>query len=621
MAVYKRGYQRYAGPLTGRWTRFMVLPRYAWERLYQQRLVILLTMLAFLWPLLCAGFVYLTNHVELLQGLEPEFREFIQVDGRFFAIFMYVQAGFAIFLAALAGPGLIAPDLANNALPLYLSRPLTRWKYALARLIVIVGMLSVVTWIPGLLLFGLQVGLAGGWWFLANWTLGAGMVVGFLLWLLVLSLVAMASSAYVKWRVVAGAVSLAFFFLLTGVAEMIDEVFRVTWGHALDPAWAVNRVWCSLLGVDPPAGPDAGDFVAVAGGIRLRTRPGDRTQAAAGGGGPMTEPASAEGYGGQAAAPKLGRRASEGGAVVFEDVSKFYGEVLGVNRVTLNIPPGITSLVGPNGSGKTTLMNLMTGLLFPDHGSILMRGISPRNPEALMRITGYATQYDTAPRWATGFTFITTGLLLFGYGRTEAEERAWKALERVSLTEAANRKVAAYSKGMRQRVRLAQAIAHDPDVVVLDEPLNGLDPLVRAETIDLFRSWAVEGKHVILSSHVLQEVDVISDQVVLIANGMIVAEGKIRNVRDEIDEHPSQYIVRCRDGDASGVAALLFGEDHITEIKLNDDRMGMLVMTRDREQFARALGRIALDGHRIESVVPADENVDALYQYLIGGKS
>jgi ABC-2 type transport system ATP-binding protein len=308
-------------------------------------------------------------------------------------------------------------------------------------------------------------------------------------------------------------------------------------------------------------------------------------------------------------------------AVVFTQVSKFYGEVLGVNRVTLDIPPGITSLVGPNGSGKTTLMNLLTGLIFPDHGSIAVRGISPRDPEALMRVTGYATQYDTAPRWATGFTFITTGLLLFGYGRTEAEERAWRALERLGLTEAAHRKVAAYSKGMRQRVRLAQAIAHDPDVLVLDEPLNGLDPLVRAETIDLFRAWAAEGKHVILSSHVLQEVDVISDQVVLMANGMIVAEGGIRTVRDEIQEHPSQFIVRCRERDASGLAALLFHEAHVTEIRLNADRMGMLVMTRDREQFARAIGRIALDGHRIESVVPADENVDALYEYLIGGES
>lgn len=305
-------------------------------------------------------------------------------------------------------------------------------------------------------------------------------------------------------------------------------------------------------------------------------------------------------------------------AVVFEGVSKFYGEVLGVNRVTLNIPPGITSLVGPNGSGKTTLMNLMTGLIHPDRGRILMRGISPRDPEALMRITGYATQYDTAPRWATGFTFVTTGLLLFGFRRAEAEEKAWNALERVGLTEAANRKVASYSKGMRQRVRLAQAIAHDPDLLVLDEPLNGLDPLVRAETIDLFRAWAATGKHVILSSHVLQEVDLISDQVVLIANGMIVAEGKIRDVRDELDEHPSQYVVRCRD--ASEVAAHLFGEDHITEIRLTDDRMGLLVMTRDREQFARALGRIALDGYRIEAVAPADESVDAVYGYLIGGQ-
>lgn len=303
-------------------------------------------------------------------------------------------------------------------------------------------------------------------------------------------------------------------------------------------------------------------------------------------------------------------------AVIFEEVSKFYGEVLGVNRVTLHIPPGITSLVGPNGSGKTTLMNLMTGMIFPDNGSIRMRGISPRDPEQLMRITGYATQYDAAPRWATGFSFITTGLLLFGYGRSAAEEKAWKALERLGLTEAAHRKMAAYSKGMRQRVRLAQAIAHEPDLLLLDEPLNGLDPLVRAETIALFRSWAAMGRHVILSSHVLQEVDLISDQVILIANGMIIAEGTIRDVREEIHEHPSQFIVRCRD--ASQVAALLFAEGHITEIRLNEDRMGLLVMTRDPEQFSRSISRIALEGQKIDSVIPADENVDALYEYLIG---
>jgi ABC-2 type transport system ATP-binding protein len=303
-------------------------------------------------------------------------------------------------------------------------------------------------------------------------------------------------------------------------------------------------------------------------------------------------------------------------SVIFDEVSKFYGDVLGVNQVTLQIPPGITSLVGPNGSGKTTLMNLMTGLIHPDGGSILMRGISPRDPERLMRITGYSTQYDAAPRWATGFNFITTGLLLYGYAQPEAEEKAWEALKRLSLTDAAHRKLASYSKGMRQRVRLAQAIAHEPELLLLDEPLNGLDPLVRADTIALFRSWAGQGRHVILSSHVLQEVDVISDQVILIANGMIIAEGKIRDVREEIHEHPCQFIVRCRE--AARIAALLFNENHITEIRLHDDREGLLVMTTDREQFSRTIGRIAIDGYKIDSIIPADENVDAVYEYLIG---
>lgn len=305
--------------------------------------------------------------------------------------------------------------------------------------------------------------------------------------------------------------------------------------------------------------------------------------------------------------------------ITFDEVSKFYGEVLGVNHVTLNIPPGITSLVGPNGSGKTTLMNLMSGLIHPDRGTIEVRGISPRRPELLMKTLGYATQYDAAPRGLTGFEFILSGLLLHGFAQKEAEQRAWAALERVSLTDAARRKVAAYSKGMRQRVRLAGALAHEPQILVLDEPLNGLDPLVRAETIALFRQYATEGRHVILSSHVLQEVDVFSDQVILIANGMIIAEGQIRGVRDEITEHPSQYLLRCTN--PSRVASLLFQEDHIAEVKVNEDGASLLVMTRNREALAQALSRIALLGNDIDGVVPFDENVDALYEYLIGGRS
>lgn len=303
--------------------------------------------------------------------------------------------------------------------------------------------------------------------------------------------------------------------------------------------------------------------------------------------------------------------------VAFDEVSKFYGEVLGVNKVSLRVPPGITSLVGPNGSGKTTLMNLMTGLIHPNRGTVTVRGLSPRDPEKLMRVVGYATQFDAAPRAVTGYDFVNTSLLLYGFSPKEAERKSWQAIERVNLREAASRKVAAYSKGMRQRIRLAQAIAHEPEVLVLDEPLNGLDPLVRAETIALFREFAAQERHVILSSHVLQEVDVISDQVILIANGMIIAEGQIRNVREEIHEHPSQFLIRCRE--ASRLAALLFELPHVSEIKLNEDKLGLLVLTTDREEFSRVLGRIAADGHEIESVIPADENVDSLYEYLIGG--
>src|SRR5215475_9005464 len=168
--------------------------------------------------------------------------------------------------------------------------------------------------------------------------------------------------------------------------------------------------------------------------------------------------------------------------IVFENVSRFYGEVLGVNRISLSIPPGITSLVGPNGSGKTTLMNLMTGLVRPTEGDIRVLGIRPSEPQKLFHLVGYSTQFDTFPKGVTGFQFIYSFLRLFGYQSTECEALTSKVIERVGLTDAAKRKVAGYSKGMRQRIKLAQAIAHDPRVLVLDEPLNGLDPLVRAET-------------------------------------------------------------------------------------------------------------------------------------------
>jgi ABC-2 type transport system ATP-binding protein len=303
--------------------------------------------------------------------------------------------------------------------------------------------------------------------------------------------------------------------------------------------------------------------------------------------------------------------------IVFENVSKFYGEVLGVNRVHLTIPPGITSLVGPNGSGKTTLMNLITGLLQPSQGVVRVLGISPSDPERLFTQLGYCTQYDSFPRGFSGRRFIQSYLRVHGHGSSSAAEVAARAIERVGLTEAADRRVAAYSKGMRQRIRLAQAIAHDPRVLVLDEPLNGLDPMARAEMIALFQEFARGGRHLIVSSHILHEVDLISDQVILLNEGYVVAEGDIQGVRSEMENRPLQILVRC--DQPARLAASVFAHDSVVEARIHQDRGGLLVSTTDADGFFLMLNRIVLEsGLSIESVTPADEDVHAVYQYLIG---
>ncbi len=304
--------------------------------------------------------------------------------------------------------------------------------------------------------------------------------------------------------------------------------------------------------------------------------------------------------------------------IVFEDVSKFYGEILGVNRVNLSIPPGITSLVGPNGSGKTTLMNLMTGLVRPSRGRIQILNYRTDEPEKLFQILGYSTQFDSFPKGLSGFQFVYSYLRLAGRDAASAEQLAWRAIERVNLTEAAKRNVASYSKGMRQRIRLAQALAHDPKVLVLDEPLNGLDPLARAEMIALFSEAAERGCHVIISSHILHEVDAISDQVILLSNGYVVAEGQIHNVRSEIQEHPTKILIRCTR--PREVAAKMVESEATIEVSIHNDGKGLLVKTRDPDHFYLALNDLAVTGIEIESVAPVDDDVLSVYEYLIGNE-
>ena len=304
--------------------------------------------------------------------------------------------------------------------------------------------------------------------------------------------------------------------------------------------------------------------------------------------------------------------------VVFDRVSKFYGEVLGVDRVTLSIPPGITGLVGPNGSGKTTLMNLATGLIRPTRGSVSVLGIPPSDPERLFAVVGYCTAFEAFPAGVTGHGFLEGILSLRGEGPVAVQAGAAKALERVGLVEAAHRKVAGYSKGMRQRLRLAAAIAHEPRVLLLDEPLNGLDPMARAEVLELFRALAAEGRHVVVSSHILHEVDLLADRVVLVKSGYVVAEGEAHGLREEVAERPMQVLVRC---DRPGyLAARLFDEGLVSEIELHEDGRGLLARTKSPDRFFLALNGAVLEGGlEVETVTPADDDVKAVYRYLIEG--
>ncbi|MGC2638537.1 MAG: ABC transporter ATP-binding protein [Acidobacteriaceae bacterium] len=304
--------------------------------------------------------------------------------------------------------------------------------------------------------------------------------------------------------------------------------------------------------------------------------------------------------------------------IVFENVSKFYGEVLGVNRVSLSMPPGITTLVGPNGSGKTTLMNLMTGLVQPSSGRISVFGLTPAEATPFFRAVGYCTQFDSFPRGLTGWEFLLDSLLLHGMSGFDAFRLAQDALRRVQLDGgAAARRIAGYSKGMRQKIRLAQAIAHHPRVLILDEPLNGLDPIARAESLALFEEVSRQGMHLIISSHILDEVDRISDRVVLITGGYVVAEGAISDVRREVRDKPMQVLIRC--DRPEWLASRMFSVNHCVEARLHGDGKGVFLRTGDIDEFYRLLNSIATEeAINIDAVTPVDDDTRAIYEYLIG---
>ncbi len=300
--------------------------------------------------------------------------------------------------------------------------------------------------------------------------------------------------------------------------------------------------------------------------------------------------------------------------VCLRDVSKWYGEVLGLNRVSLDLGAGVTSLVGPNGSGKSTLMNLLAGLLRPSKGSASVLGIPSTDPRRLHRVLGYCTQHETFPPGFRGLELATSLLRLHGHDAARARQLASAALDRTGLGEPRTRRIGSYSKGMKQRLKLAMAIAHDPQVVILDEPLNGLDPSARGEMLALFREFGAEGRTVIVSSHILHEVNEISDGVLMLQHGYVVAEGDVQEVRSEIKGRPFQVRVQC--SDPRRLAAEALRGEHVHAARV-DERSVVLESFAPVEVARLAQALAASEGLDITGIDVADENVQAVYDYLI----
>jgi ABC-2 type transport system ATP-binding protein len=305
------------------------------------------------------------------------------------------------------------------------------------------------------------------------------------------------------------------------------------------------------------------------------------------------------------------------GIVDADSVTKRYGEVLGLNGFTASFPPGITGLVGPNGAGKSTLFRLLAGQLRSDAGSLTLLGFPAWGQGEFRRRVGYCPEHAALFDWMTGLDFVTTLLRIDGFSRAEARERAARAIETVGLTDARLRRLKVYSKGMRQRIKLAQCIAHDPELILLDEPLNGVDPVGRATLSALMRQLSATGHHLIVSSHVLYEVERLTEQIVMIAHGQAIAQGDLHRIRDLIDSRP--HMVDLETPDPRGLARSLGAWDHVVSIEFTGPGK-LRVLTRSPDTFYAALPALVVtENLTVSSVHSADDNLDAVFRYLAGG--
>jgi ABC-2 type transport system ATP-binding protein len=296
-------------------------------------------------------------------------------------------------------------------------------------------------------------------------------------------------------------------------------------------------------------------------------------------------------------------------------LSKWYGQVIGLNDVSVRVPRGITGLLGPNGAGKSTFMKLMTGQLKPSKGQITVFGEPIWGNPALFFRVGFCPEQDAFYERMTGLEWVQALVRLNGYSEAEALSAATAALEKVDLMPAANKKIGAYSKGMRQRVKLAQALVHDPELLILDEPLGGMDPLMRRRTIRLVKDWARAGKSILVSSHILHEIESMTSNILLIHNGRILAEGNVHQIRELIDEHPHTVYIKAADPRA--LARRFLADNDVLSVKF--DPGALIVQTEKPDVFYARLTQLAAsrEAGGVDEVTSPDDNLQAVFQYLV----
>jgi ABC-2 type transport system ATP-binding protein len=302
--------------------------------------------------------------------------------------------------------------------------------------------------------------------------------------------------------------------------------------------------------------------------------------------------------------------------IEFDGVSKWYGNVIGLNKLSLHIPAGVTGLLGPNGAGKSTLLQLATGQLRPSQGTVRVLGQSVWDNPALNRQIGLCPEQDAFYEWMTGRDFVRTCARLSGMGQQAAAVAAIDALGRVGMTENMDRAIRGYSKGMRQRTKLAQSLVHSPRVLFLDEPLTGTDPVARRDMIEVIRGLAAGGCSVLVSSHVLHEVQALTSSIILLHRGRLVAEGNVRDIRGLIDNHPHRIVLI---GDRPrALAARLAEYEDVVGIEFLDRESGLRVETHLPDAFYARLPSIAIeDGFALREVFSEDDNLEAVFKYLV----